>query len=57
MATARASVKKLATKGDTKNARILAKEIVRSKKQKERLHVSKARLGSIGVQLTQQLGA
>ncbi|KAH7105523.1 vacuolar sorting protein VPS24 [Auriculariales sp. MPI-PUGE-AT-0066] len=55
MATARASVKKLATKGDTKNARILAKELVRSKKQKERLHVSKARLGSIGVQLTQQL--
>ncbi|EJD53594.1 vacuolar sorting protein VPS24 [Auricularia subglabra TFB-10046 SS5] len=55
MATARASVKKLAQKGDTKSARILAKEIVRSKKQKERLHVSKARLGSIGVQLTQQM--
>ncbi|KZW04230.1 hypothetical protein EXIGLDRAFT_663708 [Exidia glandulosa HHB12029] len=55
MATARASVKKLATKGDTASARILAKELVRSKKQKERLHVSKARLGSIGVQLTQQL--
>lgn len=49
-------MKKLAVKGDTKSARMLAKELVRSKKQKERLHVSKARLGSIGVQLTQQLG-
>ncbi|TFK75856.1 Snf7-domain-containing protein [Pluteus cervinus] len=52
---ARQSVKQLATKGDTKSARILAVEIVRSKKQKDRLSVSKARLGSIGTQLTQQL--
>ncbi|KAH6914854.1 vacuolar sorting protein Vps24 [Coprinopsis sp. MPI-PUGE-AT-0042] len=47
-------VKRLATKGDTKNARILAKEVVRSKKQKDRLSVSKARLGSINNQLQQQ---
>ncbi|KAH7914173.1 vacuolar sorting protein VPS24 [Hygrophoropsis aurantiaca] len=52
---ARASVKQLATKGDVKSARILAKEVVRSNKQKDRLSVSKARLGSIGTQLTQQL--
>ncbi|KAH7926752.1 hypothetical protein BV22DRAFT_1086226 [Leucogyrophana mollusca] len=51
----RATVKQLATKGDVKSARILAREVVRSNKQKDRLSVSKARLGSIGTQLTQQL--
>jgi charged multivesicular body protein 3 len=58
MATAKArqSVKQLATKGDVKSARILAKEVVRSDKQKDRLTVSKARLGSIGNQLNEQLG-
>ncbi|PFH52771.1 hypothetical protein AMATHDRAFT_56204 [Amanita thiersii Skay4041] len=54
-AKARQSVKQLATKGDVKSARILAKEVVRSNKQKDRLSVSKARLGSINTQLTQQL--
>lgn len=53
---ARQSVKKLSAKGDVQSARILAKEIVRSNRQKERLSVSKARLGSINHQLTQQLG-
>lgn len=53
---ARAAVKKLAIKGDVKSARILAREVVRSDKQKDRLSVSKARLGSIGTQLSQQLG-
>lgn len=48
-------MKQLAAKGDVKSARILAKEVVRSNKQKDRLHVSKARLGSIGVQLQHQL--
>lgn len=52
---ARATVKQLAAKGDIKSARILAKEVVRSNKQKDRLSVSKARLGSIGHQLSQQL--
>ncbi|KZT20352.1 vacuolar sorting protein VPS24 [Neolentinus lepideus HHB14362 ss-1] len=52
---ARQTVKQLATKGDTKSARILAKEVVRSNHQKDRLSVSKARLGSIGHQLQQQL--
>ena len=53
---ARQSVKQLASKGDVKSARILAKEVVRSVKQKDRLSVSKARLGSIGIQLSHQLG-
>ncbi|KAF8607555.1 Snf7-domain-containing protein [Ceratobasidium sp. AG-I] len=52
---ARVTLKQLAAKGDVKSARILAKEVVRSNKQKDRLHVSKARLGSIGVQLQNQM--
>ena len=40
-----------------KSARILAREVVRSDRQKDRLSVSKARLGSIGTQLSQQMGA
>jgi len=54
-AKARQSLKQLAAKGDVKSARILAKEVVRSNKQKQRLFVSKARLGSIGVQLSNQM--
>ncbi len=54
---AKAEVKRLAKKGDVKSARILAREIVRTKKQKERLATSKARLNSIGMQLQHQLGA
>ena len=50
-------VRKLAKKGDVKNAKVLAREVVRSNKQKDRLSVSKARLGSINNQLAQQLGA
>ena len=58
MATKKAQtqVKQLATKGDVKNAKILAREVVRSHKQKDLLSVSKARLGSINNQLMQQLG-
>ena len=52
----RQTIKQLAKKGDVKSARILAREVVRSDKQKDRLSVSKARLGSIGNQLSQQLG-
>ncbi|KAJ7591046.1 vacuolar sorting protein Vps24 [Mycena floridula] len=52
---ARQTVKQLAKKGDIKSARILAREVVRSDKQKDRLSVSKARLRSIGTQLEQQL--
>lgn len=52
----RQTIKQLAKKGDDKSSRILAREVVRSNKQKDRLSVSKARLGSIGSQLSQQLG-
>ncbi|OBZ70505.1 Vacuolar protein sorting-associated protein 24 [Grifola frondosa] len=52
---ARQTVKQLATKGDVKSARIMAREVVRSNKQMDRLSVSKARLGSIGTQLSQQM--
>ncbi|KAF7332066.1 Vacuolar sorting protein Vps24 [Mycena kentingensis (nom. inval.)] len=53
--TARQSVKQHAARGDVKSARILAREVVRSEKQKDRLSVSKARLNSIGTQLQQQM--
>ncbi|KAI0347282.1 vacuolar sorting protein Vps24 [Trametopsis cervina] len=52
---AQTTVKQLATKGDVKSARLLAREVVRSNKQKDRLSVSKARLGSINTQLMQQM--
>ncbi|EJF61223.1 vacuolar sorting protein Vps24 [Dichomitus squalens LYAD-421 SS1] len=52
---AQQTVKQLAKKGDTKSARIMAKEVVRSHKQMDRLSVSKARLGSISNQLQQQM--
>ncbi|GBE79728.1 vacuolar sorting protein Vps24 [Sparassis latifolia] len=52
---ARQTVKQLANKGDIKSARILAREVVRSNRQKDRLSVSKARLGSIATQLMQQM--
>ncbi|KAM0752223.1 hypothetical protein T439DRAFT_299954 [Meredithblackwellia eburnea MCA 4105] len=51
----KAEVRKLATKGDVKNAKVLAREVVRSNKQKDRLTTSKARLNSINMQLTHQL--
>jgi len=52
----RAEIKKLAQKGDTKNAKVLAREVVRSQKQKQRLQTSKASLNSIHMQLGHQLG-
>ncbi|KAF7301718.1 Isocitrate dehydrogenase [NAD] subunit, mitochondrial [Mycena indigotica] len=52
---ARQQVKQHATRGDVKSARILAREVVRSEKQKDKLSVSKARLNSIGTQLAQQM--
>ena len=52
----RQTIKQLASKGDVTSARILAKEVVRSKRQLDRLSVSKARLGSINTQLAQQMG-
>ena len=56
MKKAKTQVKQLAKNGDGKNAKILAREVVRSNKQKDRLSVSKAQLGSINTHLIQQLG-
>lgn len=57
MATAksRAELKQLAKKNDLKSARILAKEVVRANKQRDRLLLSKARLGSIQMQVQHQM--
>lgn len=52
---ARQSLKQLAVKNDVKSARLLAKEVVRTNRQKNRLHMSKARLGSIQMQMQHQL--
>lgn len=52
---AKQSLKQLAKKGDVKSARLLAREVVRTNKQKNRLHMSKARLGSIQMQMQHQL--
>lgn len=53
----RNEVRGLVNKGDTRNARTLAKELISSRKQKDRLLFSKATLGSIHTKLSQQLGA
>lgn len=54
-AKAKAEVKRLAKKGDVKSAKILAREVVRSQKQKNRISTSKARMNSINMQLQHQL--
>lgn len=48
-------IKIAAKEGDQQSVRILAKEIVRSKKAKERMHTSKAMMNSLSLQLQQQL--
>jgi charged multivesicular body protein 3 len=42
---------------DVGNARILAKELVRARKQGQRMYQSKATLNSIQMQLQEQVGA
>mgnify|MGYP001941670580 FL=1 len=51
----KADVKRLARKGDVRNATVLAKEVVRSTKHRTRLVTSKSQLNSISLQLQQQL--
>jgi charged multivesicular body protein 3 len=41
---------------DIGNARILAKELVRARKQRQRMYQSKATLNSIQMQLQEQVG-
>jgi len=48
-------IKRLARKGDDRNAIVLAKEVVRTTKHRTRLVTSKAQLNSISLQLQQQL--
>jgi charged multivesicular body protein 3 len=48
-------IKQMAKRGDQKTARILAKQIVQSRKAKERMYTSKAELHSISLALTHQL--
>lgn len=51
----RSELKVLAKKNDVKSARILAREVVRANKQRDRLISSKARIGSVQMQLQHQL--
>lgn len=53
---ARQQLKQLANKGDIKSARLLAREVVRTQRQKQRLTVGKARLGSVQMQMQHQAG-
>jgi charged multivesicular body protein 3 len=48
-------IKKYAKANDLKTAKTLAKEIVRSRKHKDRLYVSKAQLNSVSLHLQQNL--
>ncbi|KAF8930067.1 Snf7-domain-containing protein [Dissophora ornata] len=54
-AKAKLTIKQMAKKGDIKTCRILAKELVRSRRQKDRIVTSKAQLNSISMQLQYQL--
>ncbi|KAI7889305.1 Snf7-domain-containing protein [Mucor mucedo] len=49
------SIKQVAKKGDVKNCRMLAKELIRSQRHKNRLYTSKAQMNSIIMQLEHQL--
>jgi len=51
---AKQTVKQVAKRNDIKSCRILAKEIVRARKHKERLYTSKAQLNSVMMQLQHQ---
>jgi len=48
-------IKNLAKKGDKNNVKTLAKELIRSRKAKEKLYNSKAQLHSVSLQLTSNL--
>lgn len=53
---AKKMIKQMAKKGDIRTCKILAKELVRSRRQKDRIVTSKAQLNSISMQLQHQLG-
>lgn len=51
----RKSIKQAAKRGDTSTAKMLAKEIVRSRKAQNRMHTSKAQMNSVVMQMENQL--
>ncbi|KAF9166513.1 Vacuolar protein-sorting-associated protein 24 [Actinomortierella ambigua] len=51
----KASIKQMAKRKDIKTCRVLAKSLVRSKRQKDRISTAKAQLNSIQMQLQYQL--
>ena len=51
------SIKQAGKRGDLSTAKMLAKEIVRSRKAVLRLHATKAQMNSVVMQMEQQLGA
>lgn len=53
---AKRSLKQVAAKGDKVSSRLLCKEIVKTRKAKEKIFVAKAQLNSVGMQLQHQLG-
>jgi charged multivesicular body protein 3 len=50
------NIKQAAKRKDTASCKLLAKEILRSRKAKDRLYTSKAQLNSLVMQLQQQIG-
>ncbi len=53
--TVKKEIRKLAKLGEVQSARMLAKELVASKRAKERMYEAKARLNSVSLQLSEQL--
>ena len=51
------SIKDAAKRGDTQTCKMLAKEVVRSRKAVSRMHTSKAQMNSVVMQMENQLGA
>ena len=52
----RRSIKDAAKRSDTATCKMLAKEVVRSRKVQTRLHTSKAQMNSVVMQMENQLG-
>jgi len=48
-------ISNLMKRGDSQNARTLARELIRSGKAKDRMHLTKAQINSVGMQLQQNL--
>jgi hypothetical protein len=51
------SIKDAAKRGDNATAKMFAKEVVRSRRMVGRLHMTKAQMNSVSMQMQNQLGA